>query len=457
MHIDYVTAFLYSLNPKGIRFGLENTRYVLDKLGRPQDSFRSIHLAGSNGKGSTAAFLDSVLRSAGLKVGLYTSPHLSHFRERFRINGIPVDDAEIGRAFDIMLARGLDIDPRDVKEWIDENDMIEKMSTSSWYTERGGGSEFCRLTFFECTTVLAFLLFARAGVQMAVVETGMGGRLDATNVLMPEVSVITPIQLEHTAWLGETISAIAEEKAGIIKPGVPVVSARQKEDARFVIERVSSEQCTQVLWLDKDFSVDGSWQDATYRIGGENFGPIRLGLAGVHQVENSAVALACLPLLEKPSWPLSQHIVNEGLCRVSWPGRFERFGDTGRWILDGAHNPDGIRVLSQTIKDVLGDEKVQLVFGVLGDKDAGPMLEELLHLSCHVHLARPRDARGRDPRELLEQIWAPTTIHSTVTEALETLDKFSDSPVLITGSLTVVGEAREWLTDKYENMKLCIN
>ncbi len=444
MRIDYVTAFLYSLNPKGIRFGLENTRYVLDKLGRPQDSFDSIHLAGSNGKGSTAAFLDSMLRNAGIKVGLYTSPHLSHFRERFRIDGKAVDDEDIGHAFDVMLSDGLEIDPEEVKTWIETKHMIEKMSTGSWYTERGGGSEFCRLTFFECTTVLAFLLFARAGVEMAVVETGMGGRLDATNVLQPLVSVITPIQLEHTAWLGDTISAIAEEKAGIIKTAIPVVSARQREDARTVIERVAREHDSKVSWLDEDFFVSGSWQDATYKLGTEVFGPLELGLAGAHQVENSAVALGCLALLGRPHWPPDDGIITRGLTEVSWPGRFERFGEQGRWILDGAHNPDGVKVLSQTIGDVLGDEKVQLVFGVLGDKDAGAMLEQLVALSCHVHLARPRDARGRDPKELVGHVPIPYTLHSSVTEALNHVSSLQ-SPVLITGSLTVVGEAREWL------------
>lgn len=447
MHIDLATAFLYSLNPKGIRFGLENTRLVLEKLGRPQDAYQAVHLAGSNGKGSTAAFLEALTRRTGLRVGLYTSPHLSRFQERFRVDGQAVGDAQIGEMTDRLLADGLDVDPPEVLAWLEREDVVRRMASDSWYTERGYGSDFCRLTFFECTTILALLLFEQAGVELAILETGMGGRLDATNVIVPRVSVITPIHLEHTAWLGDTLSAIAGEKAGIIKPGVPLVCARQHPDAREVIARVAREQASQVSWLGEDFAADGDWHCARFRIGQRRLGPVRLGLAGRHQVDNAALALACLPLMGTAAAELADDDLLAGLQAVNWPGRFERFGRAGEWILDGAHNPDGIRALAGTVRQVLAGRPVRLLFGVLGDKDAGPMIAALAELAAEVHLVRPRDARGRDPRELVGLLDFPVQIHASIGAALDLLSGGTGGPVLVTGSLTVVGEARDWLVE----------
>ncbi len=444
MQIEAVTAFLYSLKPRGIRFGLENTRLVLEQLGRPQDRFRTVHLAGSNGKGSTAAFLESVLRRTGLRVGLFTSPHLNHFRERFRVDGRTVADETIGAMTERLLADGLEEDPAEVNAWIEREDMIRRMESSSWYAERGDGSVFCRLTFFECTTVLALLLFEQAGVEVAVMETGMGGRLDATNVLEPRVSVITPIHLEHTTWLGDTIEAIAGEKAGIIKPGVPVVCSRQHPDARAVIERVAARKKSPVSWLGEDFEASGDWRRARFRVAGRTFGPVRLGLAGAHQLDNAALALGCMPHLVWGS-DTPESAVEDGLRLVAWPGRFERLGEQGQWILDGAHNPDGARVLAQTVREVLGDQPIRLVFGVLGDKEAVGMLSELVPLAEQVHLVRPLDARGRDPGELRDLIDRPIWIHESVPGALQALAGEPGGPVVLTGSLTVVGEARAWL------------
>jgi dihydrofolate synthase/folylpolyglutamate synthase len=227
MRIQDATAFLYALKPRGIRFGLESTRQVLQRLGHPQKKLRVIHVAGSKGKGSTCAFIDEMLRAAGRRVGFFSSPHLERFGERFRIDGEPVADAAIEAAMDRLLRQGLELDPAEVERFVQNEDLVRRMHGARWYGERGSSSRFTPLTFFECTTVLSILLFVDAGVEFAVMETGMGGRLDATNVLVPEVCAILPIQLEHTRWLGDTLAQIAAQKAGIIKPGVPVVSARQ--------------------------------------------------------------------------------------------------------------------------------------------------------------------------------------------------------------------------------------
>lgn len=445
MNIAHATAFLYSLDPKGIHFGLENTREVLERLGHPERLFRTAHIAGSNGKGSTAAFLESLLRQTGLKVGLYTSPHLTHFRERFRVDGRPVRDEDIGTLLDVVLRDGLGINPAEVTAWIDQKDVVRRMEDETWLAERGQQHEFCRLTFFELTTVLSFLLFARAGVEIGVIEVGMGGRLDATNVIVPEVSAITPIHLEHTAWLGTTLGAIAGEKAGIIKPGVPVVIGRQHPEARAVFERVAAEQKSPASWLGEQFQGVGPWHDARFRIAGQGIGPVELGLVGAHQVDNAAVALACLSHLGNRTWPLDSVRVRAGLKQAFWPGRFERFGENGEWILDGAHNPDGILACAEAIRSVLGATPVRLVFGVLGDKDAGPMARTLEPLCSEVHLVRPRDARRRDPSTLVGYFERPVQLHASVPEALAALAGQTGGPIVITGSLTVVGEARAWL------------
>jgi dihydrofolate synthase/folylpolyglutamate synthase len=448
MEIQHVTAFLYALKPKGIRFGLENTRLVLEKLGTPQENLKVVHLAGSNGKGSTAAFLDSVLRRTGRRVGLYTSPHLNHFRERFRINGQPVTDREVCAAAGRLLEEGLDLDPREVVEWVEREGMVDKMGSETWYQERGGASDFTTLTFFECTTVLSVLLFAQAGLDVTLMECGMGGRLDATNVLEPLVSVILPIHLEHTEWLGDTLEAIAGEKAGIIKPGVPVVCARQAPEAFEVISARAAELGAPLISFGREFDAEGGWREANFRTGKRSLGPVKLGLPGAHQVENAAIALACLPQLEKHGIRANDAETIAGLSQVDWPARFERFGTSGEWIIDAAHNPAGAQVLADTIRDVFPGEKIRLVFGVLGDKRAEEMLEFLAPLASGIDLVRSKDARARDPQTLLPLIPGSARVHSSVEAAIEQLWSEPGGSVVICGSLTVAGEARAYLEGK---------
>ncbi|HUU03351.1 MAG TPA: folylpolyglutamate synthase/dihydrofolate synthase family protein [Myxococcota bacterium] len=447
MRIEQVTAFLYSLKPKGIRFGLENTRLVLDKLARPQDAFEAVHIAGSNGKGSTAAFAESMLSSGGVRAGLYTSPHLDHYRERFRVAGRTVADTVIEQAMDVMLADGLDLDPAEVSAWIDERGLTTKMDSRNWYHNRGEASRFCRLTFFECTTILAALIFARLHVEVAVMECGMGGRLDATNVFSPVVAAIAPVCLEHTEWLGDTLAAVAAEKAGIIKRDVPVVCARQEPLAMEVIAAKACEIGAPLFVMGDSFDAEGEWSQAVFRLGQERLGPVRLGLVGRHQVDNAALALACLRYSSPVLFP-GREAACEGLRKARWPARFEILGAEGEWILDGAHNPAGVHVLVTTVTDIFPDHKMRVVFGVLGDKDVEPMLREIETVAESIELVMPPDARGRDPAGLASLVHRPHAVHESVGAALSKLARQKGPPVLVTGSLTVAGEARRWLLDR---------
>jgi dihydrofolate synthase/folylpolyglutamate synthase len=445
MNISEVTAFLYALKPCVIRFGLENTRQVLAKLGNPQTTFRVVHVAGSNGKGSTCAFLDAVLRRVGFRVGLYTSPHLIDFRERFSVNGMPASDVDIVAAMETFLQVGLEVDPSEVAHFLAAENLLERMQPSTWYGQRGEASRFTLLTFFECTTVLAMMLFAAANVDVVVMETGMGGRLDATNVVTPMVSVITPIHLEHTQWLGDTLPKIAYEKAGIIKPGIPVVVASQHPEARMVFEQTAAEMQAPLSLMGVDFDGTGTWRAASFRVGERRCGPVRLGLCGNHQVINAATAVGCLPWLERELGPIKESSLESGLREVSWPGRFERFGRDGEWVLDGAHNPDGVKVLANAVRDVFPSTRLRLLFGVLTDKQAELMLTELQTLAAQIEFTRPLDERGRDPESLRPLVTVPTRVHASVSAALELLSRESGPPILVTGSLTIVGEARAWL------------
>jgi dihydrofolate synthase/folylpolyglutamate synthase len=331
---------------------------------------------------------------------------------------------------------------------VEREGMREKMDSQTWYQLRGGASEFTRLTFFECTTILAVLLFERAGLDVTLMECGMGGRLDATNVFEPMVSAILPIHLEHTEWLGDTLAAIAAEKAGIIKPGVPVVCARQAEEAWQVIRERAAEVGAPLYSLGKDFHAAGGWRSARFQVGERAFGPVRLGLWGAHQVDNAAVALGCLPHLAGHGLRVGDRDVDAGLREVVWPARFERFGSSGEWILDAAHNPDGARVLAGAIRDVFGVRKIRLVFGVLSDKRAEEMLDCLVPLASRIDLVRSKDSRARDPKTLVALVPGPAGVHSSVAAALEQLWGHPGEPVLICGSLTVAGEGREWLEQK---------
>lgn len=380
-------AWLYGTQVFGIKLGLDNTRRLLAAMGDPQDHLRFLHVAGTNGKGSTCAMMESVLRADGLRCGLYTSPHLVDFRERIRIG--PDRIAEAGAA------EGLE---------------RLKMAAAGWDHAP---------TFFELTTVLAAWWFAREGADIVVWETGMGGRLDATNAVDPLVSVITPVGTDHEKWLGKTLPEIAGEKAGIIKPGVPVVSAPQPEPVRAVLESRAAANGAPLEF------VREPW----------NGGP--LGLAGAHQRWNAAVALAALDAAGLAPDSASRL---EGLASVAWAARFQRVGDN--MVIDGAHNPEAALALVDAWREAFGDRRARLVFGALQDKDIAGLLRLLRQIADEVWLVPVDSERGADNGQLRTAALGAgfAQVHSgSVVDALAAA-RAGDTPVLVAGSLFLAGE-----------------
>jgi dihydrofolate synthase / folylpolyglutamate synthase len=380
-------AWLFGTQTFGIKLGLENTQRLLAACGQPQEKLRFLHVAGTNGKGSTCAMMDSILRAAGHRTALYTSPHLVDFRERLRVDGQMIPESSVAEGLTLL---------RDASE--------------GWEQAP---------TFFELATVLAAWWIAREEAEFVVWETGMGGRLDATNAVTPLVSVIMPVGLDHQAWLGETIALIAAEKAGIIKPGVPVVSAPQAGEVRAVLEAKAVEVGAQVGF------VSAPWEA----------GPV--GLAGAHQRWNAAVAIAAL---RAAGVEVGEEAIRSGLATVKWPGRFQRAG--AALVVDGAHNPSATAVLVATWREVFGNVKARLVFGVLSDKDAAALLHVLRAIADEVWLVPVAGARGASVDELRPAAAAAgfTAVHTSTIEEVLAGERSDRAPVLVTGSLFLAGE-----------------
>jgi dihydrofolate synthase/folylpolyglutamate synthase len=409
---------LYGLRRFGIKLGLDTIRTLLAGLNDPQNRFRSIHLAGSNGKGSVASALATILAGAGFRVGLYTSPHLVRFNERFCVNGRPVSDEALLSAYHAVAA-----------------------------VPAGDRSP----TFFEFATAMAFHLFAEAEVDWAVIETGMGGRLDATNVLSPALSVITNISLEHAAYLGDTLEQIAAEKGGILKPGVPAVTGVREEPARGVLGEIARERSSPLFVLGTDFQaipeaeetflyegLDGRWE------------AMRTGLAGGFQVDNAALTLAACELLVREGVDLPQHAVRTGLAKNRWPGRLEVVAEHPRILLDGAHNLAAARLLAAYLDSLREESPVTLVVGILDDKPHREMLAALLPVCQRIIFTQARNERALPAetlREAAEGRGIELAVNPDVGEALAAA-RASVSPsetICVAGSLYVVGEAKEAL------------
>jgi dihydrofolate synthase/folylpolyglutamate synthase len=372
--------WLFSLAQFGIKFGLDNIRAIVGALGHPERRYRALHVAGTNGKGSVTAMVDAALRSAGYRTGCYTSPHLLDLTERFAVDGNPV-----GReALASVLA--------DVRTVV--TDLLD------------AGRLEVHPTFFEVTTAAAFELFSRQQVEIATFEVGLGGRLDATNVLTPMVSAITSIGLDHEQYLGSTIGDIAREKAGIIKPGVPVVVGRVTHEAAAAIAAVAEKEGAPLTW-----AVDGVTTgtpereaDGTQRFElstpVREYGSVHLGLAGAHQVDNAIVAVRLLETLDTQGVSVGPDAIVAGLATVSWPGRLQRIrtGDGREALLDAAHNIDGARALAAHLQDV--GQSGPLVVAVMRDKDAASMLRVLAPVVTRVIATRASNPRSMEPAEL---------------------------------------------------------
>ena len=393
--------FLYALGNeiKTVKLGLDRIRRVLDVLGNPQRAYRVVHVAGTNGKGSTCAMIDAGLRASRVRTGLFTSPHLIEPTERIQIDGLAVNPAQFQRAFTVVheAAESLDLD--------------------------------CHPTYFETVTAMGFWLFRELGVETAVVEVGLGGRLDATNVVEPALTVITPIDFDHEIYLGHTIEAIAGEKAGILKSGIPAVFARQRPESRVVLESRAAQLNVPVRHAE-DFEVRDLQIDAR----GSRFSGIHCPLAGEHQVDNAIVAALALESLGADP---------RGIQDARWPGRLEHVAPNPDIILDGAHNPAGARALARYIERFYSDRKLHLIFGAMRDKSIEEIAGILFPLAADLLLTAPDNPRALRP-EALAEIAGRGEVVATGAQAID-LARFrasADDVILIAGSLFLAGEAR---------------
>lgn len=429
--------FLYSLGNevKTAKYGLERITTVLEALGHPERLPRIVHVAGTNGKGSTSAMIESGLRAAGLRTGLFTSPHLLQPTERIRINGCPATAEQFTAAFDrvhacaeVLLNRGaIDFHP----------------------------------TYFETVTAMAFVLFQELKTETVVLEVGLGGRLDATNVVHPELCVITPIDFDHEALLGKSLEAIAGEKAGILKRGVPAVFAAQRPEAQQTLDRRASQLGVEVIRAQEVWRVE----DVSYSPRGSSFtvaqeflpacdsqlktAParaqtaarplhIQCPLAGEHQVGNAVVAVTTLARLG-----VLDSAIEHGIAATRWPGRLDRVSETPEIILDGAHNPAGARALAAYIRRFYSGRHVVLIYGAMRDKAVAEMTGILFAHAHEVIATTPRQSRAVDPDTIRDLADHPCVRTAPDLAAALAMARRSppDRVIFITGSLFLVGEA----------------
>lgn len=441
-----IIDYLYGLQHHGIKFGLENTKKLLSMLGEPQESFKSVHIAGTNGKGSTAAVMAAILKSAGHRTGLFTSPHLVSFTERIRIN-----DKEI-KQDDVIALTG------EIRE------AAEKADVSP--------------TFFEVATVMAFVYFKRNLVDRAVIETGMGGRLDATNVIRPEVTVITSIAEDHKEFLGGSIEEIAREKAGIIKQGVPVVTAGQEPAAMDVIKKQAMENGSALYAAGEDFTTMIKTEEPfrtcfDYLSESLSIDNLVIPLAGTHQAINASLAIKAFELVTDGSGENIKDIIKRSLW-LTWPGRLELIAPD--ILIDGAHNPQAAQALADTLKRnfLKGGPKstaassratargrgiqtriergsydpMVLVMGVMADKDIKGILSPLLPLADEIIFTAPDYGRAASASELsrcASSLGFKSRTANSVRDAIETARSLNPALILITGSFYTIGEAKEAL------------
>jgi dihydrofolate synthase / folylpolyglutamate synthase len=409
--------FLYALSNeiKTAKLGLERMRTVLAAMGDPHERLRFIHVAGTNGKGSTCAMIESGLRAAGRRTGLFTSPHLAEPTERIRIDGEPVSAKQFTDAFDRV------------------HRCVERLAAEGavdWHT-----------TYFETVTLMAFLIFLEERVDTVALEVGLGGRLDATNVVTPELCVITPIDFDHEVYLGKSIESIAGEKAGILKRGVPAVFASQRPEAARVLDARAAELHAPVTRLDA-WQIDDLEIDALgsrFRLRGERDLRIACPLAGEHQVQNAATATVALATAG-----IGDDAIERGIAQARWPGRLERVGEHPEIILDGAHNPAGARALANYIDRFYSNRRVRLTYGAMRDKAVEEIGGILFPRAAEVILTAPRQARALAP-ESIRGIAAHPNLHiaATIEDALASVSDADESDaIFITGSLFLVAEAR---------------
>jgi dihydrofolate synthase/folylpolyglutamate synthase len=426
-YVDYEKQARFTYD--GATLNLDRMERLLELLGHPERSFRSVHIAGTKGKGSTASMLEAILRAAGLRTGLYTSPHLHTFRERIRVGG----------------------------QLVTRQELVDLVETCRPAIEAVPG-----ITTFEIITALGFEHFAQAGVEWAVVEVGLGGRLDATNVVQPELTAITTLGLDHTYLLGNTLALIAREKAGIIKPGVPLVCAPQEPEAMAVIEEVCAKQRAELILVGRDWVVqqrhaDKAGQSLCIReMAGDSANAVGhddlwIPLLGQFQLINATMAVAVAETLRRHGLGIPEAAVRDGLAHTRWPGRVETLRERPRVVVDCAHNPHAIAQLAAALGQSFPRERLLLVYGASADKDIASMLDILLPLSEIIIMTQTRHPRAASPHKLAQM--ASTRLRdgqllgvaTNVEEAMDFALNLARPADLIcaTGSVFLVGEARE--------------
>jgi dihydrofolate synthase/folylpolyglutamate synthase len=415
MSLDRVLEKLYARRRFGIRPGVDRVQLLLERLGHPQQTFRSIHVVGTNGKGSTAAFLSAIFSATGLRTALFTSPHLVSFTERFRIDGREIPAQHLKP----LLASVLAAAPEEA-------------------------------TFFEIVTALAALCFSEAGVELAIMEAGMGGRSDATAALPGFMTAVTPLSLDHCDYLGTSLGQIAEEKCGIAEPGTPVIIGHQTPEATTAIRSCFPVDEARLVWTDRTVSV-GCNSDGTLHYRGIHsyLDTLVSGIPGRYQRENACLALATAEVARANGISVPDAALRSGIADARWPGRLETIAGTPPLLLDGAHNPAGVAALVEALGD-LHYRRLLLVLGVMADKDVGGMVSALAPLTSACYCVSPAIERAMNDRELatiLAEIGIPSLACGSVADGITNArhDAGSEDLILVCGSLFTVGEAKAWL------------
>ena len=406
-------GYLFNLQKFGIKFGLSKTENLLRAFGNPHSGQNYIHIAGTNGKGSVATFMGSILQEAGYRVGMYVSPHLVRFTERFSINGEEISQGKTVELIDELRSAFNPDEPP---------------------------------TFFEAVTSMAILYFAREKTDIAIMEVGMGGRLDATNVITPLVTGITNISMEHQEYLGNTLSHIAREKAGVIKRGVDVVTAVTQPRIIDQLQAVAEERGAPFRRVGRDVKYRSTPSGLHFFGQSRTIKGLRLGLRGIHQARNAALALGMMERIETKGFPLSTDQIREGLKKADWPGRMQIIRENPTILLDGAHNAAALKALARTIRSDFSYDKMILVIGIMADKDIGALLRAIVPISDRVLYTQPVYSRAADPGVLMEKarpLNIPGEIVPSLAEALKRAEALaaSNDLIVVCGSLFTVGEA----------------
>ena len=411
-------SYLYSLQKHGIKLGLDTMTALVGRLGMPQSRYRSVHIAGTNGKGSTAAMTAAMFHAAGYRVGSYTSPHLVEFRERIRVDGRMIPESDIARL----------------------TELVKNVSASDLSP-----------TFFEFTTAIAFQYFAESQVDLAVLEVGLGGRFDATNVVLPLACAITTIALDHQQYLGSTLASVAFEKAGIIKPNVPVIIGRLPGEARASIERIAVERNAPYFCLDRDFQIEGKTPaHFSYSGFGVRYDDLSCPLMGAHQLQNCGCALSLIETARRDRLAVGESAIRKGLREVQWEGRLEIVGRSPLILLDGAHNPAAASALADYLRAFRLSHprsRVILVLAMMRDKDHGAFVEPFKGLVDDVVVTKAELKRSATIEELLPLIvgtWPLARTDERVSGALAEARRMArpEDLICVTGSLMLVGEVK---------------